>query len=136
MQHEIDTRAGALATGQAANVAVDEGEIAPGLLGHQALHLLQIGRVAGQKIIQTRHLLAIAEQRFQQVGADKASHARDQPVIAVFAQVADGLLIRAHGGRGDNCHQDLRCRPTWIFILFLRWLRRQCQAPPARQGRF
>ena len=88
VQHMVDALADLAAGIQITDVAFHKGEATPGFRPHQVAHHIQIFLVAGEKVVQTHHGLAHAQQVFQQVGADKAGHARDQPARGLRRQVS------------------------------------------------
>ena len=69
------------AGGGVLNVPFDPGEILPAIRAGGGLNLNQIAGMAGGQIIQPDHLLIQAQQRFQQVGANKARDAGDDPEL-------------------------------------------------------
>ena len=79
VQDVVHTLNGLLAVVQVANVALDELEVGPLRGGDQALHLNQVALVAGGKVIEADDALIELEQGFEQVAANKAGHAGDEP---------------------------------------------------------
>ena len=106
VQHMVGAAHRQAAGVQVADIAFDKAEPLPGVLTHVLPHLIQIVLVAGGEVVQADHGLAQAQQGFQQVGADKAGHAGDQPGFGVGLEVGFDLLVFAHTGiwaplRGD-----------------------------------
>ena len=58
---------------------MDELEVGPLLGGDQAFNFVQVSLVASSKVIQSHHPLVKFEQSFEEVAADEAGHARDEP---------------------------------------------------------
>ena len=76
---------GAPAVFNRADVALDEVEVGPLRGAHQGLHFVQVALVAGGKVVQANHALAELEQGFEQVAANEAGHAGDQPGVRLLA---------------------------------------------------
>lgn len=64
---------------QVANVAFDKVEALPLFGGDEGLNFVEVTLVTGGEIVQPNHLLAELKQGLQQVGADKAGYAGDEP---------------------------------------------------------
>lgn len=79
VQHVVHTLASALAVGQLADVALDEAEVGPLGGGDKGLHFIEVALVAGGKVVQAHHALIQLEQGFEQVAANEAGHAGDEP---------------------------------------------------------
>nr|GEU28556.1 hypothetical protein [Tanacetum cinerariifolium] len=79
VQDEVGAGAGAAANHGVADIAFDQLEIAPDGGADRRPHLLQVVPVAGQEIVEPHHALPQFQQRLQQVGADEAGRAGDQP---------------------------------------------------------
>ena len=79
MQHVIDALTGAATGVEVADVALDEFEPCPLRWLDERLHLIEVALIAGRKIIQPDDPLIELEQRLQQIGADEAGDAGDQP---------------------------------------------------------
>ena len=89
--------AGAVAVGQVADVALDEVEPPPLQGRHEGLDGVQIAVVAGGKVVQADHVLVELQQGLQQVAAQEAGHAGDEPAAGLRAQL--GLQAVVGGGR-------------------------------------
>lgn len=88
---------------QTCKIAFAESKALPGIIANQGSHLRQIVAVAGGEIIETNHGLAVAQQKFDKIRADKSSRARHQPAAGQSLQFDHGLLESGHDG-------DLRLR--------------------------
>lgn len=53
--------------------------------------------MAGREVIQADDPLIETEQRFEQVGADEAGHAGDEPGFRAFGQVEADFFVACHG---------------------------------------
>ena len=91
-----EERHGSAAVFEVADIAFDELEVAPLRRGHQTLHLIEIALVARGKVIEADHALVELEQGLQQVAADEARHARDEPGFGLNFQIFLKLEISAH----------------------------------------
>ena len=94
VQHVVDALAGALAVGQAADVALDEAEARPLRRRNEALHFIQVALVAGGEVVQPHDFLVQLEQGFEQVAADEAGDAGDQPFFGCFCEFDRSRLCR------------------------------------------
>ena len=74
---------GLLAVFQVADVAFNEAEVGPLLCCDGVLNFVQVVLVTGGKVVQADNGLVEAQQGFQQVGADEAGHAGDQPGFGI-----------------------------------------------------
>ena len=63
------------------------------ILRHQGLNLVQIVPVPGGKVIKTDNGLIEFQQVLQQIGADEAGHAGDQPGLGVIKQIFSERLV-------------------------------------------
>lgn len=97
MEHVVDTLAGATAVFQTPNVALNEAEARPLLGTDQALHLVKVALVAGGEVVQPDHALVELEQGFEQVGADEAGYAGNEPGLRVLGEVDAELVVAGHG---------------------------------------
>ena len=97
MEHVVDTLAGATAVFQMPNVALNEAEARPLLGTDQALHLVKVALVAGGEVVQPDHALVELEQGFEQVGADEAGYAGNEPGLRVLGEVDAELVVAGHG---------------------------------------
>ena len=91
-------RHGCSAVFQLADVALDEVEVGPLGGGDQALHFVQVALVAGGEVVQANHALVELEQGLQQVTADEAGHACDEPGFGRLAQFSLYLFVAGHFG--------------------------------------
>jgi len=83
----------ALTVGQLADVAFDEVEAGPLRRGDKSLHFVEVALVAGGEIIQAHHALVELEQGFQQVAANEACHAGDEPGMGLSGQASLELVV-------------------------------------------
>ncbi len=84
---------------QVADVAFDEGETSPLVGGDGLLDFVQVVLVAGGKVVQADDGLVQLQEGFQQVGADEACYAGDQPGFGVGCEVLLDLFVA-------GCHGD------------------------------
>jgi len=99
VQDVIDALAGLPAVAQVADVAFDESEARPLRGRDQALHFIQVALVAGGEVVQPHHFLVQLEQGFEQVAANEAGDAGDQPLFGCFCELtAAGCVGGVHGG--------------------------------------
>src|SRR5665811_455887 len=66
---------------QIADVAIDEVEVCPLLVRDEGLNFVEVALVSGGEVVQTDHALVELEQGFEQVAADEASDAGDEPCM-------------------------------------------------------
>lgn len=97
MQDVIDALAGATAVFQTPDVTLYEAEARPPLGTDQALHLVEVALVAGGEVVQPDHALVELKQGFEQVGADEAGYAGDEPGLRVLGEVEAELVVAGHG---------------------------------------
>ena len=83
MEYVVHPSDGLLAVFQVADVAFDKGKIGPLVGGDGVLNFVQVVLVAGGEVVQADDSLVKAQQGFQQVGADEAGHAGDQPGFGI-----------------------------------------------------
>lgn len=91
---------------QVSDVAFDEGEAGPLLGGDRLLDFIQVVLVAGGEVVQTDDGLVKAQQGFEQIGADEARHAGDEPSFGPGFEVLLYLFVA-------GCHGDS------VFPLFV-----------------
>ena len=96
MQHIVNTVTGLLAVGLLTDVAFDETEVSPLRGSDKGLDFIQIALVTGGKVVQADNALVELEQGFQQIAADKASHAGDEPGAGLGGQAGLQLLVGGH----------------------------------------
>ena len=96
MQNMLYALAGLVAGIDIANIAFNEGKAAPGFGANDVAHHVQIFLVAGHKVVQPNHGLPKLEQGFQQVGANKARNAGDEPTRRFGCHGFGKFGIRAH----------------------------------------
>lgn len=89
---------GALTIGQIADVALDELKVGPLGRGDEALHLVKVALVARGEVVKAYHALVELKQGFEQVAADEAGHACDQPGFGRLAQFSLYLFVAGHFG--------------------------------------
>ena len=104
----VNSLAGLLAIGQLADVALDEVEAGPLGRRDEGLHFVEIVLVAGGEVVQADHALVQLEQGFEQVAADEAGHAGDEPGAGLLGKAGLQLLVRSHF--------------TSLFIAACAWL--------------
>jgi hypothetical protein len=85
-----------LTVGKLADVALDEAEVGPLVWGDQALDFVQVALMAGGEVIDAYHALVQLEQGFQQIAADEASHAGNQPSFGGLAQFFLDFFVAGH----------------------------------------
>ncbi|MNG31709.1 hypothetical protein D3C84_1175600 [compost metagenome] len=61
--------------------------------------------MAGGEVVEADHALVELEQGFQQVGADEAGDAGDQPVFRGLREFLQQLFVAGHGARFCLCGQ-------------------------------
>eukprot|EP01022_Parablepharisma_sp_SALTPOND_P004211 TRINITY_DN118_c1_g1_i1.p1 TRINITY_DN118_c1_g1~~TRINITY_DN118_c1_g1_i1.p1 ORF type:complete len:1598 (-),score=548.50 TRINITY_DN118_c1_g1_i1:18136-22929(-) len=98
VQHVVRTGAGTRAVIVVADVTFDEAEVGPGRLADLGPDFVQVGLAAGAEVVQAGHLLAQQEQPGQQVGADEAGHAGDEPALGFLREVRANRVVSSHGG--------------------------------------
>ena len=96
MQHVIDAADCAVAGVEIADVALDEVEVLPGFGSHNRLDHVQVLLVAGEEVVETDNLLPQLQQVLEEVGADEAGAACDEPVGRVFLHFFAQLFILSH----------------------------------------
>ena len=87
---------GFLAVFQLADVAFNEAEVGPLGGGDQALHFVKVALVPGGKVVQPHHALVERKQSFEQVAANEARNASDQPSFGALAQLGLDYFIASH----------------------------------------
>src|SRR5690606_7044439 len=76
-----------------ADVAFMKGEARPLLGADEFAHLVQVLLVAGGEVVQADHALVELEQGFEQVGADEAGDAGDQPGFRAGPEIFLKLFV-------------------------------------------
>ena len=99
MQHQLGFFARSRADLRIGDVAFDEAMSRPVLLADRTTHVVEIALVASREVVETRHRLASAQQRLEQVRADEAGRARDEPAARAFGERAQQLVDRAAHSR-------------------------------------
>jgi len=102
MQDVIDAFAGVAAILERADVAFDETEPGPSRRADQRLDFVKIAPMSGGEIVQAHHGLVELEQSFQQVRADEAGDAGDQPDSGTGGEFAEKLLVGGHNRLVDH----------------------------------
>ena len=64
-----------------ADVALDEAPARPGTGADLFAHLLEVAAVAGGEVVKAGDAMTGAQQRLDEVGADEAGRAGDEPVL-------------------------------------------------------
>ena len=100
---------------------------------HARLHFVEIARRAGGEIVEPDDTLIEREQRFEQVRADEAGHAGDQPVAWLGGEFLAEAFVGGHGAWRKN-HEapagaSRNCRPPVRRRLVGRVKGRQPPAP-------
>ena len=96
MQNIINATAGPDAVIRAADVALDEFEPRPlGWLNNR-FHLIKVALIAGREIVQPHHPLIEPEQRLEQIGANEAGDASDQPDPRPCAHLGAHFVVPGH----------------------------------------
>ena len=131
MQHDVDRPVATARPGRfaprteplaahrlVAQIAFDETEPRPGIRTDASAYLVQIAPMSGGEIVDSDHALPAAQQRLDQMGADEAGRARDEPVPLGTpqqreVQIAPGarLLIRVAAFR-TGPHRSAALRPA------------------------
>ena len=84
---------------QVADVAFDEGEVGPLVGGDFALDFVQVVLVASGEVVQADDGLVQLQEGFQQIGADEACYAGDEPGFGVGFEGFFNLFVAGcHGG--------------------------------------
>lgn len=73
--------------------------------GDQGLDLIQVVLVAGGEVVEPDDGLVELEQGFQQVGADEAGHAGDEPGFGVGLELVLDLGVGGEGHSGAELSQ-------------------------------
>ena len=132
----VGTSNGFFAVFQVADVAFDEGEVGPLVGGDFALDFVQVVLVAGGEVVQADDGLIQLQEGFQQVGADEACYAGDEPGFgAGFEGFFNLFVAGCHGGsvclfkQASSCELRAMRKPK-------TGLRPVCPGPsgPARGG--
>ncbi len=79
VQHYVDAGAGAAAFGRIAHVALDHAEVARRIRPRRGERLGDVLAESGLVVVEADHLLSERDQVFDQVAADEARRAGDQP---------------------------------------------------------
>jgi hypothetical protein len=79
VQHDLRTAAGLRASGGIGDVALHKTMACPRRFADTGAHVIEIALVAGGEVVEAGHLLAAAQQMFEQVRADEAGAAGDEP---------------------------------------------------------
>ncbi len=96
MQDVIDPRDRRCAGITIADIGLDELERSPVSLAHLRANVVQIAAMTSREIIESTHLLAGPQQRFDQMRTNETGRARDQPMRRSGGQ---GVLeIHRHEG--------------------------------------
>ena len=64
--------------------------------GSTSLHLIEIALITRREIVQPHHPLIEPEQRLEQIGADEAGDASDQPDPRARAQLGAHFVVPGH----------------------------------------
>jgi len=95
----VCTGDGFFAVFQVADVAFDKGEVGPLVGADFALYFVQVVLVAGGEVVQADDGLVQLQEGFQQVGADEACYAGDEPGFGAGFELLLYLFVAGcHGG--------------------------------------
>lgn len=97
MEDIINAFTGFLASLQVANIAFDKVEALPLFGGDEGFNFVEITLVTGGKVVQPNYTLAEFKQGLQQVGADKAGYAGDEPGFRGSGKFLQQRFVRRHG---------------------------------------
>ena len=97
MKDQVRVLDRALAVVQAREVAFDKFKMLPRRLPNQCANLVQVVAMAGREIVKAHDLLALAQEKLHQVGADKAGRSGDQPALGIGLQIRDDSFEDTHG---------------------------------------
>src|SRR5690606_14565056 len=123
VEYVVDAAASLVAGGRVGDVAFDETETRPLLRRDQRCHFIQVALEPGGEVIQPDHALVQAQQGFQQVGADEAGTAGQQPVPRSLPQVRKHPRVRP----GDHSRPSTSPRGSRPFTSYT--------TPPLRTSR-
>ena len=99
VKHMIDAFHRVRTVLQAPDIAFDEAEAAPLLGRDERAHFVEVVLIAGREVVQSDDGLVELEQRFQQIGADEAGHAGDEPLLRAFCEsLPYGVVAIGHRG--------------------------------------
>lgn len=101
MEDVIDPFDGFIAVVQIADVAFDKVEAGPLVCRDFPLDFIQVVLVSGGEVVQADNGLILAQQGFEQVGANKPRHAGDEPGFGVGFEIL--LYLFVAGCHGDAC---------------------------------
>ena len=79
VEHEIDPCASLPAVCEDPDIALYEREVVPCRSADRFLNLVKIAGVAGREVIDAHDSLVELQQRLENIGADEARNARDEP---------------------------------------------------------
>src|SRR5436309_4495813 len=96
MQNEIRAAADALTDFEVADVTFDEREFPPLQWRYQLPEFLKVLFFAGRKIVEPEHSLVELEQRFDNVRADEAGGAGDEPGFWLVLQIGFQFFVGRH----------------------------------------
>ena len=96
MQDVIDAFAGAATIIQVRMSPSMKRNLPTGPDSTSVLNFIEIALVSGREIVQPHHALIELEQSLQQIRADEAGDAGDQPGFRALEQLLAKLFVRAH----------------------------------------
>src|SRR5690606_33598253 len=91
---DVDTSNRAVARLAVANIALNQAESRPGVRPHPPLDLVQVPPMSGSEIIENDDTLTTAEERFNQVGANKPRPPCDEPRAARRQRCCQIAIVR------------------------------------------
>src|SRR6185437_4279268 len=107
VQHDVDVAARLAACAWIGDIRFDETVAAPARHPHARLDLVEVPAIAGRKIVEADDALIETEQGFDEVRADEAGAAGDEPAQRTLAQ-----LRRDARERIGVRHRDRHSRHT------------------------
>jgi hypothetical protein len=93
MQNGLHARAGRAAIRRMTDITFNKIKIPPVFFPYCTPNPGQIPLLAGREIIKPNHGLALPQQRFEQMCADKPGHPRNQPVLRGWFQSRNSCLL-------------------------------------------
>src|SRR5687767_3323566 len=93
MEDVVNARARALTGTEVRDVGLDEREVFPGIQTDTVSNVEEVLLFAGGEVIKADDLLVKFEQRFDEIGADEARRARDEPRARLVFQLSKNLFV-------------------------------------------
>ena len=123
MEHEVCPSTGSPAVRQHPDIALDEGEVTPRRSAGRLPHLLQITGVAGRVVIDAHDHLVELQQRLEQVGANEARDAGDEPAARTLQKQVLNFPIPGTG------HKRQTVSPALCNAVMSNWLLTSMKQP-------